>query len=341
MVLVFSLQPNDINAAPTADSPECQQFKQFLVKDHFQEISDFSELYWLLSAEGVNSGPIGMKDNVVKDINGAFDKKYPGTSVKAKSVMFIGPDTDNGVVNDIVRVHLADENHVDVDVGPRVMGGPGTGEDLFKPLHTLVFPESPVRIQMLKFAHRLVGLDEYRFTETLPNILGKKFDFKNRFQIEVVAIVGTLLHLKNGVCVQRHRTSVKITNLESGKHVWTMEVNEKGRELMVKELSEEQEKLFVEFQEKLKANFKCEWGAKVRDCHQRGPLEKLPADLPMVTTVFNPNGTDGKFTVTTKLRWACEERYLLKLATTSVVSSDEDPDRSLSISQEVYIDTST
>eukprot|EP00922_Rhytidocystis_sp_ex-Travisia-forbesii_P015662 GHVS01023381.1.p1 GENE.GHVS01023381.1~~GHVS01023381.1.p1 ORF type:complete len:374 (+),score=40.79 GHVS01023381.1:63-1124(+) len=351
MVLVFSLQPNDINA--TSCSRACQQFEDFVVEDHFQEISDFSELFWLLSAKGLKSGQKGMKTNLMNDINDDFNKKYPDCDVMAQSLAFKGGDTGNGDVTDTVTVYTycLDSEGIgcgfDVDVGRRLMGGPGTGEDLFKPLHTLFFSESPVRIQMLKFGYRLVGrdenefdeheCDEYGVIEVLPKIVGKKFDFKNRFQIEVLASSGNRLRRRGDGFVQGHLTSVKITNLESGKYIWNMDVDGRGPELKVKEVSEEQEKLFVEFQEKLKANFECEWLANLKYNPFLGRIGRSVEDLPMLTTVFNPNGTDGKFTVTTELREATRGKLHFDLAIKSVVSSDEDPDRNLSIYQDEYL----
>eukprot|EP00922_Rhytidocystis_sp_ex-Travisia-forbesii_P024954 GHVS01036648.1.p1 GENE.GHVS01036648.1~~GHVS01036648.1.p1 ORF type:complete len:363 (+),score=42.79 GHVS01036648.1:49-1089(+) len=346
MVLVFSLQPNDINAA-TSVNPEFQLFRDFLFTYHqdSEHLSDFSELYWLFSAEGMKNGQIRLKGNAVWDINSAFDKKHPGTSVKATAVSFIGSDTDNDVGNDIVSVTLDDGNKkfdLEISVGPRLMGGPEARKDLLDVLHPLVFSESHVRKQMIKFAYRLCGenFSQGVLTENFNNIGGTKLDFKNRFGIQVVSGAGTLRLLQDGVLSQAHRSLVSITNLNDVNELWTKAIEMVGVPFKVEELSEEQDKLFDDFQKQLLANVESEWGDCVRSLHQEGRIEEV-RDVNKVKTVFNPKGTDDKFTVTTELRWACEEGTRLKLVTLSVVSSDEDLGRTFDVSQNLYIDEST
>eukprot|EP00922_Rhytidocystis_sp_ex-Travisia-forbesii_P024947 GHVS01036641.1.p1 GENE.GHVS01036641.1~~GHVS01036641.1.p1 ORF type:complete len:814 (+),score=91.13 GHVS01036641.1:88-2442(+) len=342
MLLVFSLQPNEINAF-TSLSPELQQFRDFLVKytGESKLLSDCSEIYWLFSNDGAGQYFSTLKTTAIDGINGAFVGNSRRTSVKAENVEFIGSAAGG---NDIVRLTLTDGNEcsvdVDVDVGPRLMGGPETRKDMFKELHPLIFSESPVRKQMINFACRLGGKNvsqgEYVPIETFPNIVGKTFNFNNRFQIKVISSTGTFLLLQDGVLTQEHHMMVDIANLNSGEDLWTTEVQEVGIPLKVEEFSEEQDKLFDDFQKQLLANVESQWGAYLRYCHQQ-QQDIIATDVTKVTTLFNAKGTDDKLTVVTTLFHLYGGDNGLEVSLTSVVSRDQDAGRPCYIQHLLYI----
>eukprot|EP00922_Rhytidocystis_sp_ex-Travisia-forbesii_P024960 GHVS01036659.1.p1 GENE.GHVS01036659.1~~GHVS01036659.1.p1 ORF type:complete len:385 (+),score=34.13 GHVS01036659.1:49-1155(+) len=367
MVLVFSLQPNEINAI-TSLCPEFQPFIDVLVKytGESKLLSDCSEIYWLFS----NNGALGEIESLISTLRytipDVFVENGLGAAASIENIRFIGPADGSNEENDIVRLALTDGNEcsvdVDVDVGPRLMGGPGARKDLFKHLHPILFAECPVRKQMIAFAYRLRGkkvlkydqanlekfwgIDQQKearsIVESFANIVDAsplmKFKFKNRLDVEIPWSDGTCLLFEgqDGTLIQLHRMLAHFANEENGT-LGAVSVEELGNPLKVEEFSEEQDKLFDDFQKELLANVERTWGATARHAQQNGLLHIWSLYRGEVTTFFNPKGTYDKFTVVTNCIGAFEEANHLVLSVKSMVSRDQDRQRSLVLIHELYI----
>eukprot|EP00922_Rhytidocystis_sp_ex-Travisia-forbesii_P044766 GHVS01066728.1.p1 GENE.GHVS01066728.1~~GHVS01066728.1.p1 ORF type:complete len:372 (+),score=39.97 GHVS01066728.1:22-1116(+) len=301
MVLVFSLQPNDINAAPTLDeTSSLKEIGKFLEKspEVISRLSDFWEIFCVFSSylkQSVGSGEI--YGTQVRKIDAAAiewinkfvkDSGKSNTGCKAENVEF---DEDNYKVS----FDLGNEKvNVNVNNPPKIGDSVGL---LPKTEYNTIFPTSDGHDYLMRLGKVLHA--EYVEVFVNPLTAPLALIINERVYVEISSASNIKLFTDTNdsdVLVEQRKVTVAIKTLENdgqegGELLCELTV-EMGDRITLESLSVEEENRLEEFRAKFWDRITKEW--KISDVlvDGEGALQHLPIESHFVDN-------DLKLTLTT------------------------------------------
>eukprot|EP00922_Rhytidocystis_sp_ex-Travisia-forbesii_P056647 GHVS01083818.1.p1 GENE.GHVS01083818.1~~GHVS01083818.1.p1 ORF type:complete len:481 (+),score=41.31 GHVS01083818.1:92-1444(+) len=305
MLLIFSLQPNDINAAPTSQgkTTPLEVAKQYLQtsKDVKGVLKQYAEFF------GVVEGHHPYTKEQPCDVDAAVVLLNNLESVRpsvAKPFSWTGDDK-----NYMVKIKLIDgplKHDVDIDLGPRNMEAEAeTLSSLQDHLNTVAFPCYNNRNTILNCADHIGGKNVEGDADGIDDRPIPPFSLTNGWFFEVTNVVSAFVDGSTGE--QTRSIVVTVKNKVDGDTIGSAYIDARGPVIQREAPSDYEKSLFDKLQTQIETAARVKWiiatteAAAAGESWDNARAVSTISCSGSVDTVFEHHDDNQRFTVTTVL----------------------------------------